>query len=164
MSELEQLRSDIYLYDGKYEALYLDIKNHTNVARKLVRGVINTPTLEETAFDLALCNQKLVECVAMAGSIFRGAQKFYYITKQSHKDRLIKEKNIAEEAAESEALALSIEEFTVMDQAAYSYDIAVRRWQSTETMINTLLIRLGYGKTQSNTHTSAVHPINQKTD
>lgn len=158
MNELGQWQNDIRVYDEKYETLYLKIKEHTNAAIKLVRGEATTPMLEKSAVELALCNQQLVEIQAMAGTIFRGANKFYELTKGAYKANLIKEKNIAEEAAEVEALALSIEEFTVMDQAAYNLDIANKRWESTNTMIHTLLVELGYGKAKNNSkNTSNVH-------
>lgn len=163
MNELEQIRNSIFMYDEEYETLYFKIKEHAATALKLVRSGKQPPMQTiDSVIELSLLNQRLVETRAMAGSIFRGASNFYQITKQAHKARLIKEKNIAEEAAEAEAISLSVEEFTLMDQAEFNLDVVDKRWASTDTMIHTLLAKLGYEKGYENT--SDNDSISQKED
>lgn len=144
LSQLDQWRNDVYVYNEEYETLYLTIKEQVNDAFKFMRGAIPFPDVTDTVTKLAKSNIRLSELAATAGELSRDITHAYGITRRQHIARLVEEKKIAEEVAELEADMLMSDEFNVMNETDYNLERTEKLWKSTDTLILSLLTKLSY--------------------
>lgn len=140
--DIKQWRNDIEVYNEEYETLYASIKSQASDAMKFLNGKIPFPDTAESATKLSFSNAKLVDIQAVAVQQFRGATKFYETTRARIIENLVEEKKIDVELAKVKAETLLTEEFELLDEAEYNFERATKLWQSTDTLIKSLHLRL----------------------
>lgn len=148
MTELEQWHSDVALYNDEYDVLAAKIREDSNTALKALRK--NHPKSEaaDAVTELSLDLQRLVEVRASAVYNFRGVKNFYERSLIQRKLEIMRnsgEKKIAANVAEGEAVIQSSDEFFLLNEVEKLYEVAEKRFSATETLIESLHLKLKYG-------------------
>lgn len=154
MTELDQWKNDLSVYNDEYEKIALKVKDLSNQAFSLVSEFkpltsAQYDTLSSVGVALSVQLQRLVESRAEAAYNFRGVKNFYERTIIERKLGLMRssrEKKIAAGVAENEAVQLSTEEFELMNEAERYADVSDKRWETTERLIASIQTKLSYGQ------------------
>ena len=153
MTEVEQWKNDLFVYNEDYEKIALKVKDLSNRAYGLV-GEFKPLTAEQfqilasVGVALSVQLQRLVDSRAEAAYNYRGVKNFYERTLKERKLVIMGrgEKKTAAGVAEDQALIESFAEFDLVNEAERYAETSDKRWESTERLIASVRTKLDYGQ------------------
>ena len=148
MTDLEQWKNDIYVYNEEYEKVLAGIRETVKKAKRLLHQKKPTAEIADELVNVTLGLQKLVDLNAEAGYNYRGIKGFYERTLISRKLDIMRapgEKKVAANVAEGEAVIESQEEFALMNEAERYQTTCEKRYEATKELVASLRTKLEYG-------------------